>query len=85
MTAALASNQRAEQLESLRRKMAHLSGKPSGRATGGDARSDDLLSEPEAGLAVPRGLPRCCRPPCPGGRWRCCRGHGRCCWEWWPR
>jgi hypothetical protein len=68
MTAALSSDQasrqnRAEQLESLRRKMAVMSGKTSGKAIG---RPDDLLSESESRLAVPpwlaellpSGLPR---------------------------
>ena len=54
MTAALASAQRAEQLESLRRKMTVLSGKPSGRAAGGGARSDDLLPDAETRLPVPQ-------------------------------
>ena len=67
MTAALASDQRAEQLESLRRKMAHLSGRPSGKATGGGARPDDLLSESEAGLAVPPWLAEVLPAPFPRG------------------
>jgi hypothetical protein len=57
MTAALASDQRhgnrAEQLQSLRRQMAVLSGKVSGA---GVTRSDDLLPESEARLAVPQWL-----------------------------
>jgi hypothetical protein len=68
MTAALASDQRhedrAEQLESLRRKMAFLSGKPSGKAI---ARSDELLSESEAGLAVPQWLAEVLPAPLPRG------------------
>ena len=57
MTAALASDQRhgnrAEQLQSLRRQMAALSGKVAGA---GVTRSDDLLPESEARLAVPQWL-----------------------------
>jgi hypothetical protein len=64
MTAALASDQRQEQLESLRRKMALLSGKPSGKAV---ARSGDLLSESEAGLAVPQWLAEVLPAPLPRG------------------
>jgi len=68
MTAALAFDQRhenqAEQLESLRRRMAFLSGKPSGKAV---ARSDDLLSESEAGLAVPQWLAEVLPAPLPRG------------------
>jgi hypothetical protein len=55
MTVALASDQRhgnrAEQLESLRRQLAVLSGKMSGAVV---TRSDDLLPESEARLAVPQ-------------------------------
>jgi hypothetical protein len=64
VTAALASDQRAEQLESLRRKMAVLSGAASGKAV---ARSDDLLSESEAGLAVPPWLAEVLPAPLPRG------------------
>ena len=64
MTAALASDQRAEQLESLRRKMAVLSERQSGKSV---ARSDDLLSESEAGLAVPPWLAEVLPAPLPRG------------------
>jgi hypothetical protein len=54
MTAALASDHRrenpAEQLESLRRRMAGISGKMSGAVV---ARADDLLPESESGLPLP--------------------------------
>ncbi|CDO87209.1 hypothetical protein AWC29_19260 [Mycobacterium triplex] len=54
MTAAVASDQdRAERLESLRRQMAVLSGKSSGRPA---ARPDDLLPESESQLPVPQWL-----------------------------
>ncbi|WAC90637.1 hypothetical protein [Mycobacterium sp. Aquia_213] len=54
MTAAVASDQdRAEQLESLRRQMAVLSGKSPGRPA---ARPDDLLPESESQLPVPQWL-----------------------------
>lgn len=54
MTAAVASDlDRAEQLESLRRQMAVLSGKSPGRAA---ARHDSLLPESESGLPVPQWL-----------------------------
>lgn len=57
MTAAFASDQRrenrAEQLESLRRQMAVLSGKGPGPST---AQSDDLLPESESRLALPQWL-----------------------------
>jgi hypothetical protein len=57
MTAALASSQRqenpAEQLESLRRQMARVSGKMSGKVV---ARPDDLLPESESQLAIPQWL-----------------------------
>ena len=49
MTAALASDHRAEQLESLRRRMAEMSG----RAV---APADDLLPDSESRLALPRWL-----------------------------
>jgi hypothetical protein len=47
MTAALASENRAEQLKLLRQKMAAISGDPT--------RPDDLLSESSGSLALPRG------------------------------
>lgn len=57
MTAAFASSQRqenrAEQLESLRRQMAGVSEKMSGKAA---ARPDDLLPESESQLAIPQWL-----------------------------
>lgn len=54
MTTAVAFDQdRAEQLESLRRQMAVLSGKTPGRPA---ARPDDLLPESESQLPVPRWL-----------------------------
>ena len=57
MTAAFASSQRrenrAEQLESLRRQMAGVSEKMSGKA---DTRPDDLLPESESQLALPQWL-----------------------------
>ncbi|SOX52388.1 hypothetical protein MAAFP003_1054 [Mycobacterium ahvazicum] len=54
MTAAVASDlDRAEQLESLRRQMAVLSGKSPGRPA---ARPDGLLPESESGLPVPQWL-----------------------------
>ena len=46
MTAAFASDHRAEQLESLRRRMAEMSGAVA-------ARADDLLPESESGLPLP--------------------------------
>ena len=61
MTAAFASDQRrenrAEQLESLRRQMASISGKMSGAVSGKVVtRSDDLLPESESQLAIPQWL-----------------------------
>jgi hypothetical protein len=57
MTAALASDHRrenpAEQLESLRRRMAGISGKVSGAVV---ARADDLLPDSESGLPLPAWL-----------------------------
>ena len=57
MTAAFASDQRqenrAEQLESLRRQMAVMSERGSGRVV---ARADDLLPESESRLAIPQWL-----------------------------
>jgi hypothetical protein len=49
MTAVLASDHRAEQLESLRRRMAEMSGAVA-------ARGDDLLPESESRLALPQWL-----------------------------
>ncbi|MGD1111710.1 MAG: hypothetical protein ABR885_15845 [Mycobacterium sp.] len=67
MTAAFASSQReenrAEQLESLRRKMALMSGKTSGQA----APADDLLPESESQLPVPRWLAEALPTPLPRG------------------
>ncbi len=63
MTAALASDHRAEQLESLRRRMAQISGKISGR----DAPAGDLLPDSEAGLALPRWLAESLPVPLPRG------------------
>ncbi|HTX98300.1 MAG TPA: hypothetical protein VME67_27770 [Mycobacterium sp.] len=51
MTAAFASDHRAEQLESLRRRMAQISGRTSGTAP-----DDDLLPESESRLALPQWL-----------------------------
>lgn len=66
MTAAFASDRRrenrAEQLESLRRRMAVLSGKASGR-TG----ADDALPESEARLALPQWLADALPAPLPRG------------------
>jgi hypothetical protein len=53
MTAAFASDHRAEQLESLRRQMASVSGKASGAVA---ARADDLLPESESRLSLPQWL-----------------------------
>ncbi len=67
MTAAFASSQReenrAEQLESLRRKMALMSGKTSGLP----APADDLLPESESQLPVPRWLAEALPTPLPRG------------------
>ena len=77
MTAAFASDQRqenrAEQLESLRRQMAGVSGKMSGKAV---TRSDDLLPESDPSW---RPLARVAACAYPGERWRCCREPGHCC------
>ncbi len=59
MTAALASDHRAEQLESLRRRMAELSGR--------GAPADDLLPDSESGLALPRWLAEALPVPLPRG------------------
>ncbi|ORV90228.1 hypothetical protein AWC11_00825 [Mycobacterium interjectum] len=63
MTAALASDNRAEQLESLRRRMAEISGNASGRG----APADDLLPDSESGLALPRWLAESLPVPLPRG------------------
>jgi hypothetical protein len=64
MTAALASDQaRAEQLESLRRQMALISEKGSGKAV----RSPETLCESEAALAVPQWLAEALPVPLPRG------------------
>jgi hypothetical protein len=59
MTAALASDHRAEQLESLRRRMAEISGR--------GAPVDDLLPDSESGLALPRWLAEALPVPLPRG------------------
>ncbi|WP_025737452.1 hypothetical protein [Mycobacterium genavense] len=65
MTAAVASDpDRAEQLESLRRQMAVLSGKSPGRPA---ARPDDLLPESESQLPVPQWLAEALPVPLPRG------------------
>ena len=69
MTAAFASDHRqetrAEQLESLRRRIAVLSGKvPAGQAV---ARADDLLPESDSQLALPRWLADSLPVPLPRG------------------
>ncbi|MDR3656663.1 MAG: hypothetical protein P4L48_13660 [Mycobacterium sp.] len=68
MTAAFASDQRrenrAEQLESLRRQMAVLSGKLSGQVT---VRADDLLPDSESQLALPQWLAESLPVPLPRG------------------
>jgi hypothetical protein len=59
---------RAEQLESLRRRMALLSGKSSGAASGkAVARVDDLLPESESRLALPQWLADSLPAPLPRG------------------
>lgn len=60
MTAALASDHRAEQLKSLRRRMAEMSGKNAGPG-------DDLLPDAESGLALPRWLAESLPAPLPRG------------------
>jgi hypothetical protein len=68
MTAAFASDQRqenrAEQLESLRRQVAVMSGKASGDVA---ARPDDLLPESESQLALPQWLAESLPVPLPRG------------------
>ena len=68
MTAAFASGHRqenrAEQLESLRRRMAGVSGKMSGQVA---ARADDLLPESESQLALPQWLADSLPVPLPRG------------------
>lgn len=68
MTAAFASGHRqenrAEQLESLRRRMAGVSGKMSGQVA---ARADDLLPESESQLALPLWLADSLPVPLPRG------------------
>ena len=68
MTAAFASDQRqenqAEQLESLRRQIAVMSGKVSGAVV---ARADDLLPESESRLALPQWLVEALPAPLPRG------------------
>ncbi|OBG27351.1 hypothetical protein [Mycobacterium sp. E3198] len=59
MTAALASDHRAEQLESLRRRMAQISGR--------GAPAEDLLPDSESGLALPRWLAEALPVPLPRG------------------
>ena len=65
MTAAFASDHRAEQLESLRRQMAVISGKMSGAMS--VARSDDLLPDSESRLALPQWLAESLPVPLPRG------------------
>jgi hypothetical protein len=71
MTAAFASSQRqearAEQLESLRRKMALMSEKMSGKTSGLPAPAEDLLPESESQLPVPRWLAEALPGPLPRG------------------
>src|ERR1700692_592404 len=71
MTAAFASSQRqetrAEQLESLRRKMALMSEKMSGKMSGLPAPAEDLLPESESQLPVPRWLAEALPAPLPRG------------------
>ncbi|OBA70213.1 hypothetical protein A5641_13665 [Mycobacterium sp. 1554424.7] len=62
MTAALASDHRAERLESLRRRMAQISGKMSGQAP-----ADDLLPDSESVVALPRWLAESLPVPLPRG------------------
>ena len=68
MTTAFASahrqENRAEQLESLRRRMAELSGKTSGKAA---ARTDELLPESESHVALPPWLAESLPAPLPRG------------------
>ena len=71
MTAAFASSQRqetrAEQLESLRRKMALMSEKMSGKTSGVPAPAEDLLPESESQLPVPQWLAEALPAPLPRG------------------
>ena len=71
MTAAFASSQRqetrAEQLESLRRKMALMSEKMSGKTSGLPAPAEDLLPESESQLPVPQWLAEALPAPLPRG------------------
>lgn len=77
MTAAVASGQdRAQQLDSLRRQIAVLSGKSSGAVV---ARCDELLPESESQLPIPAWLAEALPVLLPRGRWRCCLERGRCC------
>lgn len=65
MSVAAASRQdRTEQLEALRRRMAVISGKAPGPAS---SRADDLLPESEAQLALPRWLAEALPAPLPRG------------------
>ena len=65
MTAASASDHRAEQLESLRRRMAVISGKMSGAMS--VAPTDDLLPDSESRLALPQWLAESLPVPLPRG------------------
>lgn len=71
MTAAFAPDRRpetrAEQLESLRRRMAVITGKTPGPASGQAVRADDLLPESEARLALPQWLAESLPAPLPKG------------------
>ena len=71
MTAAFASSQRqetrAEQLESLRHKMALMSEKMSGKTSGLPAPAEDLLPESESQVPVPRWLAEALPAPLPRG------------------
>jgi|SRR5271166_5260942 len=64
MTAASASDHRAEQLESLRRRMAVISGKMSGAMS---VAADDLLPDSESRLALPQWLAESLPVPLPRG------------------
>ncbi|MCV7030157.1 hypothetical protein [Mycobacterium sherrisii] len=69
MTAAVASGQdRAQQLDSLRRQIAVLSGNSSGNSSGAvGARSDELLPDSESQLPVPAWLAEALPVPLPRG------------------
>ncbi|MBI2694300.1 hypothetical protein [Mycobacterium nebraskense] len=71
MTAAFAPDHRqetrAEQLESLRRRMAVITGKVPGPASGQASCADDLLPESESQLALPRWLAEALPAPLPRG------------------